>query len=244
MSPAAPPEQLGQGQRPDVLLHVDRAVEVRPESIEQRDVVEVGQQVVADDAALAQVQPARRGDADGEQTPAAGRPRGPPRRVNDDLQHRLPVQAGPQPDLLLRHHVAGEVGQHRADPQRLQVHAQEAAVSGVQPHRHRRAAPPRRARVVLHQQAVPEEFIDIVADRGRIDVEPPRQVEARARSARGRSRLRIRCLLAISFDSRGRCRWRMLMRSVFSNELPMGLACGRAASLVPGTSRSTGDYTK
>ncbi len=83
MSPAAPPEQLGQGQRPDVLLHVDRAVEVRPEPIEQRDVVEVGQQVVADDAALAEVQPARRGDADGEQ-PTVRRPpapsASPPRR--------------------------------------------------------------------------------------------------------------------------------------------------------------------
>ena len=178
--PPAAAEQLGQRQRPDVLLHVDRAVEVGPQQVQQRHVVEVGQQVVAGDPAPRQVQPPRRRDADGEQPAVAAQRGGLLHRVDHDPQHRLRRQAGAEADLVLRHDLAGEVDQHGADPQRLEVHAQEAAVGGVEPDRHRRAAPPRPAAVVLGQHALAQEVVNVVADRRRVDVEPTRQVQPRA----------------------------------------------------------------
>ena len=121
----------------------------------------------------------RRGDADREQPMRLRLLRRRFRRIQDGLQHGLPAQARLETDLLLCQHLPGEVGQDRADPQRLEINAQEATVIRIEPHRDRRATPPRGTGVILRQDAPLKEFVHIVADRGRIDVELAGQVKAR-----------------------------------------------------------------
>ena len=157
--------------RPDVLLDKDRTLEVRLEMIEQWDIQEVGYQGVAHDPTPEAVQMPRRGDADREEPMSPRLPRRRFRRIQDDLQHGRPAQAPLETDLLLGQDFSGEIGQDRADPQRLEIDSQEATVIGIEPHRYRCATPPGRAGVVLHQDAPPKEFIDVVTCRRCINVE-------------------------------------------------------------------------
>ena len=154
MPSAGPAEQFGQGERANVLLDEDRTIEVRSKMIEQRDILEVGQQVVEHDAAQPAIDLPRRGNAESEQPPSLRLFRRLLRRVHDDLQYGLSAKASLETDLLLSHNFSSEVGQYRPHAQSLEIHSQEVAVIGVQPHRHRRAAPPGRPDVVLDQQAL------------------------------------------------------------------------------------------
>ncbi len=164
MSPAGPAQHLGQCERTNVLIDEDRAVELRPELIEQRHILEVGQEDIAHDPAMEQVQKPRRGNTDGEQPPGARLLGRHLRRIQDDLQHGLPAQAGPQSDLLLSHDPAGEVRQHRADAKGLEIDPQEPAIIRIEPHRHRRAPAAGRPYVILQQHALLEKIIHVIPD--------------------------------------------------------------------------------
>ncbi len=152
---------------------------MRLEMIAQRYFQEIGQQLVTQDEPLLTIHLSRRGDASRQQAPRAGLLRRLLRRRQQGVQNGLPADPGPERDFLLGQDFAGKVGQDRADAQRLEVEAQERTVIGVQAHRHRRAPPARRPRVILPQKSFFQEFFHIIANHRGVNVELAGKVEAR-----------------------------------------------------------------